>query len=143
MQKLLLVTTLLFAIATAGLTARGCRLERQRDVAIVNAEGATASVRLVCHFVAQWLESEPPSDDLLDLSWRCPGWHREGEGEAIVAEKTRRDGPALARRIRDRFARRPIPRCVPTATDDAVRRDGPGRTTREGCRATTVRTSDL
>jgi len=105
--------TLIASLVAVALALRGWQLQSQRDSARKDAAFGHESVQAVCIYVARMLEEEPYTEALQNLSRGCIGYTDPDETDPILAERLRGDGPALARRIRDRLAKGRLPMWLP------------------------------
>ena len=108
--KLLLLVSLSLL---AGLGAHACRLNGQYAEARRNAALGLESIRGACGYVARMLEDAPVDEDRIRLAWKCIGAIDAVEADQVSLEFGHREGPALARRIRDRRRRGRLPAWSP------------------------------
>ena len=108
--KLLLLITL---AALAGLGAHAYRLNGRYVEARRNAALGLESIRSTCRYVARMLEAGPVDEDRIRLAWECIGTTDRVDADEISHEISHLEGPALARRIRERMRRGRLPAWYP------------------------------
>lgn len=108
--KLLLLASL---SVLAGLGVHTYRLHGRYSEARRNAALGLESIRSTCRYVARMLDEGPIDEDRIRLAYECIGTNDKVDRDEIAYEFGHREGPALAKRIRERMRRGRLPAWYP------------------------------